>query len=65
MLENTPVGSMSIHLLAATDWMLVEVDGQPLAQGVLPPTATIQYGKSRASPAAIATQDRSRSPGRA
>jgi len=36
---------MSIHLLAATDWVLVEVDGQPLAQGVLPPTATIQHGK--------------------
>ena len=45
MLENTPVGSMSINLLAATDWMLVEMDGQSLAPGVLPPTALIQYGK--------------------
>jgi heat shock protein HslJ len=44
-LENTAVGSLSINLLAATDWMLVEMDGQPLAEGVLPPTALIQYGK--------------------
>ena len=45
MLENAPVGSMSINLLAATDWMLVEMDGRSLATGVLPPTALIQYGK--------------------
>ena len=43
--ENTAVGSLSINLLAATDWMLIELDGQPLPQGVLPPTALIQYGK--------------------
>lgn len=47
MLESTPVGSMSINLLAATDWMLVEMDGRSLAPGVLPPTALIQYGKVR------------------
>ncbi|HET7204500.1 MAG TPA: META domain-containing protein [Steroidobacteraceae bacterium] len=45
MLENAPVGYMSIHMLAATDWMLVEMDGQPLPQGLMPPTALIQYGK--------------------
>ncbi|MCE3283824.1 MAG: hypothetical protein K0R70_80 [Steroidobacteraceae bacterium] len=45
--EDTPVGSMSINLLAATDWVLVEMDGRSLAQGVLPPTALIQYGKVR------------------
>ena len=45
MLESAPVGYMSIHMLAATDWMLVEMDGQPLPEGVMPPTALIQYGK--------------------
>jgi heat shock protein HslJ len=45
LLESTPVGYMSIQLLGATDWMLVEMDGQSLAEGLLPPTALIQYGK--------------------
>jgi heat shock protein HslJ len=44
-LESAPVGYMSIHMLAATDWMLVELDGRALAPGVMPPTALIQYGK--------------------
>lgn len=45
MLESAPVGYMSIHMLAATDWMLVELDGAPLPDGLMPPTALIQYGK--------------------
>ena len=45
MVENSPVGSLSINLLGATDWMLVEMDGQPVPAGVMPPTALIQYGK--------------------
>jgi heat shock protein HslJ len=43
--ENTAVGSLSINLLAATDWMLVEMDGRPLAAAVLPPTALVEYGR--------------------
>ena len=45
LLEATAVGTLSINLLAATDWMLVEMDGQPVPEGLLPPTALIQYGK--------------------
>jgi len=45
-LTSEPVGGLSINLLAATDWMLVEMDGQPLAQGAMPPTTLIQYGKA-------------------
>ena len=45
LLESAPVGYMSIQMLAATDWMLVEMDGQTLPDGVMPPTALIQYGK--------------------
>ena len=43
--ENAAVGSLSINLLAATDWMLAEMDGEPLPEGALPPTALVQYGK--------------------
>jgi heat shock protein HslJ len=43
--ENAAVGSLSINLLAATDWMLVEMDRQPLPQEALPPTALVQYDK--------------------
>lgn len=43
--ENAAVGTMSINLLAATDWMLVEMDGEPMAEGLLPPTALVQYEK--------------------
>ncbi len=43
--ENAPVGSLSVNLLAATDWMLVEMDGQPLPEGPMPPTALVQYEK--------------------
>lgn len=45
LLENAPVSSLSVNLLAATDWMLSEMDGEAVPQGVLPPTALIQYGK--------------------
>jgi heat shock protein HslJ len=45
MLESTPVSRLSVNLLTATDWMLVEMDGKPLVDGVMPPTALIQYGK--------------------
>lgn len=44
-LENAVVGALSVNLLAATDWMLVQMDGQPLPKDVLPPTALVQYGK--------------------
>jgi len=45
MTGSEVVGSLSLNLLAATDWMLVEMDGKPLPQGTMPPTALIQYGK--------------------
>jgi heat shock protein HslJ/predicted RecA/RadA family phage recombinase len=45
MLETAPVGSLSINLLTATDWMLIEMDGQPVPDGLMPPTTLIQYGK--------------------
>jgi heat shock protein HslJ len=45
-LSSDVVGGLSINLLAATDWMLVEMDGQPLPAGALPPTTLIQYGKA-------------------
>lgn len=45
-LSSEAVGGLSINLLAATDWMLVEMDGQPLPAGVVPPTTLIQYGKA-------------------
>jgi heat shock protein HslJ len=45
-LASDVVGGLSINLLAATDWMLVEMDGQPLSAGVVPPTTVIQYGKA-------------------
>jgi len=46
LLNSETVGGLSINLLAATDWMLVEMDGQPLAKGTMPPTTLIQYGKA-------------------
>jgi heat shock protein HslJ len=45
-LSSDAVGGLSINLLAATDWMLVEMDGQPLPAGTMPPTTLIQYGKA-------------------
>jgi heat shock protein HslJ len=45
-LSSEAVGGLSINLLAATDWMLVEMDGQPLPAGVVPPTTLVQYGKA-------------------
>jgi heat shock protein HslJ len=45
-LASAVVGGLSINLLAATDWMLVEMDGQPLPAGVVPPTTLVQYGKA-------------------
>jgi heat shock protein HslJ len=45
-LSSDVVGGLSINLLAATDWMLVEMDGQPLPAGAMPPTTVIQYGKA-------------------
>jgi heat shock protein HslJ len=45
-LASDAVGGLSINLLAATDWMLVEMDGQPLPAGVVPPTTLVQYGKA-------------------
>ena len=45
-LASDVVGGLSINLLAATDWMLVEMDGQPLPAGAMPPTTVVQYGKA-------------------
>lgn len=45
-LASDVVGGLSINLLAATDWMLVAMDGQPLPAGVMPPTTLVQYGKA-------------------
>jgi len=45
-LSSEVVGGLSINLLAATDWMLVEMDGQPLPAGTMPPTTLVQYGKA-------------------
>jgi heat shock protein HslJ len=45
-LSSDVVGGLSINLLAATDWMLVEMDGRPLPAGGLPPTTLVQYGKA-------------------
>jgi heat shock protein HslJ len=46
VLASDAVGGLSINLLAATDWMLVEMDGRPLPAGVVPPTTLVQYGKA-------------------
>jgi heat shock protein HslJ len=46
LLASEPAGGLSINLLAATDWMLVEMDGKPLPPDTLPPTTVIQYGKA-------------------
>jgi len=46
LLASDAVGGLSINLLAATDWMLVEMDGQPLTAGLVPPTTLVQYGKA-------------------
>ena len=46
LLASDAVGGLSINLLAATDWMLVELDGQPLPAGLVPPTTLVQYGKA-------------------
>jgi heat shock protein HslJ len=45
-LSSAVVSGLSVNLLAATDWMLVEMDGQPLPAGAMPPTALIQYDKA-------------------
>ena len=39
------VGSLSVNLLSATDWMLAEMDGQPLGRTGHPPTLLVQYDK--------------------
>jgi heat shock protein HslJ len=45
-LASDVVGGLSINLLAATDWMLLAMDGQPLPAGAVPPTTLVQYGKA-------------------
>jgi heat shock protein HslJ len=45
-LSSNVVGGLSVNLLAATDWMLVAMDGQPLPAGAMPPTTLVQYGKA-------------------
>lgn len=42
--SNDVIGSVSVNLLAAADWMLVEMDGQPVPADK-PPTLLVQYEK--------------------
>ena len=44
-LSSAAVGTLSVNLLAATDWVLVAMDGQPVPEGVMPPTVLVQYDK--------------------
>ncbi len=39
------VGVLSVNMLASTDWMLVEMDGEPIDAAAKPPTLLVQYGK--------------------
>jgi heat shock protein HslJ len=39
------VGSLSVNLLSATDWVLADMDGQPLDPAGHPPTLLVQYDK--------------------
>jgi heat shock protein HslJ len=39
------VGALSVNLLASTDWVLAEMDGQPVDASGRPPTLLVQYGK--------------------
>jgi heat shock protein HslJ len=45
LLASDAISVLSVNLLAATDWMLVAMDGEPVPRDVMPPTALIQYGK--------------------
>ena len=45
LVGSDAVSVLSVNLLAATDWMLVAMDGEPVPEGAMPPTALIQYGK--------------------
>ncbi len=44
-LSSATVGTLAVNLLAATDWVLVAMDGQPVPEGVMPPTVMIQYDR--------------------
>jgi heat shock protein HslJ len=44
-LSSAAVGMLSVNLLASIDWVLVAMDGQPLPEGVMPPTVLVQYDK--------------------
>lgn len=39
------VGTLSVNLLSATDWVLVEMDRTPVARSGRPPTLLVQYDK--------------------
>ena len=39
------VGVLSINQLASIDWVLANIDGQPVDQATKPPTLLVQYGK--------------------
>jgi heat shock protein HslJ len=39
------VGKLSVNLLASTDWVLTEMDGQPVDASGKPPTLLVQYDK--------------------
>ena len=43
--SSDAVGSLSVNLLASTDWVLAEMDGQPVDASGRPPTLLVQYGK--------------------
>jgi heat shock protein HslJ len=43
--SNDVVGKLSVNLLAATDWVLAEMDGKPVDASAKPPTLLVQYDK--------------------
>lgn len=42
--SSDAVGVLSVNLLSATDWVLAQLDGQPVT-AAKPPTLLVQYGK--------------------
>jgi len=42
MVSSDVTGTLSVATLAGTEWTLVEIDGQPVAEGTQPPTITFE-----------------------
>jgi heat shock protein HslJ len=45
LIGSDAISVLSVNLLAATDWMLIAMDGEAVPEGAMPPTALIEYGK--------------------